>query len=65
MLAEDVALDDSGLGGFGEVACARWGDGVAVVGLAIFGYEADETLVVVVLVVFDVEFIHRSDIHTE
>lgn len=44
VLAEDVTLDDSGLGGFGDIAHSRWKNSIAVVDLAILGQEADEVL---------------------
>lgn len=44
MVAEDVALDDVGGGRFGDVGDAGWEDGVAIVDVAVFGQEADETL---------------------
>ena len=44
VLAEDVALDDAGLLCLCEVADARGEDGVAVIGFAVFGEEADEAL---------------------
>lgn len=44
VLAKDVALDDSGLGGFGDIAHSGWEDSIAVVDLAILGQEADEVL---------------------
>ena len=44
VLSEDVSGDDPRLLGFGDVADARRENGVAVVGLAIFGEEADEAL---------------------
>lgn len=48
--AEDVTLNKAGLFGGADVGCARGEEGVAVVGFAVTGEEADETLVVVVLV---------------
>lgn len=42
--AEDGTVDYFGLAGEGEVGCAVGEDGVAVVGAAVFGEEADETL---------------------
>lgn len=42
--AEDIAGDDAGLFGLGEVGCAGGEDGLAVVGLAVFCEEADEVL---------------------
>lgn len=42
--AEDVAGDDAGLFGLGEVRRSRGEDGLAVVGLAVCGEEADEVL---------------------
>ena len=44
VLAEDVTLDDSGLGGFGDIAHSGWEDSIAVVDLAILSQEADEVL---------------------
>ena len=44
VLAEDVALDDAGLAGLADVGDAAREDGVAVVGPAIPGQEADEAL---------------------
>lgn len=44
VLAEDVTLDDSGLGGLGDVAHSGWEDSIAVVDLAILSQEADEVL---------------------
>lgn len=44
MLAEDVSFDDVGLGCERDVCCASREDGVAVVGLAVFGLETDEAL---------------------
>ena len=42
--AEDVAADDAGAGSLGEVGDIGWEDGVAVVGAAVAGEEADEAL---------------------
>lgn len=42
--AEDVAVNDARLTGLGDVGDAPGEDGVAVVCLAAFGYEADEAL---------------------
>ena len=47
MLAEDVALDDPRLGRFRNVAHSGREDGIAVVGPAVLGEEADEALLVV------------------
>jgi hypothetical protein len=44
VLAEDVALDDAGLAGLADVGDASREDGVAVVGPAVPGQEADEAL---------------------
>lgn len=44
VLAEDVTLDDSGIGGFGDIAHSRWEYSIAVIDLAILGQEADEVL---------------------
>ena len=44
VLAEDVTLDDSGLGGFGDIAHAGWENSIAVVDFAILSQEADEVL---------------------
>jgi hypothetical protein len=44
VLAEDVALDDAGLAGLADVGDAAREDGVAVVGAAVPGEEADEAL---------------------
>jgi hypothetical protein len=44
VLAEDVALNDAGLAGLADVGDAAREDGVAVVGPAIAGQEADEAL---------------------
>lgn len=44
VLAKDVALDDAGLAGLADVGDAAREDGVAVVGPAIPGQEADEAL---------------------
>lgn len=44
VLAEDVTLDDSGLGGFGDIVYSGWKDSIAVVDLAILSQEADEVL---------------------
>ena len=44
VVAEYVAFDDAGSGGFGDVADSRGEDGVAVVYMAVFGEEADEAL---------------------
>jgi hypothetical protein len=41
VLAEDVALDDVGLGCFGDVGDAGGEEGIAVVDVAVFGEEAD------------------------
>lgn len=50
--AEDVAVDDAGLAGLGDVGDARGEDGVAVVGAAALGHEADEALGVVLVVLW-------------
>lgn len=42
--AEDVARDDVGLLGLGDVGSVRGKDGVTIVGVAIFGKEAYESL---------------------
>lgn len=47
VLAEDWSLDDLCGGGFADVCYARGEDGVAVVGSAIFGKEANQTLKVI------------------
>lgn len=44
VLAEDVTLDDSGLGGFCDIAHSGWKNSIAVVDLAILSQEADEVL---------------------
>lgn len=44
MEAEYVAFDNSRLAGFGHVVGVGWQDGIAVINVAIFGDEADETL---------------------
>jgi hypothetical protein len=44
VLAKDVTLDDSGLGGFGDIAHSGWKKSIAVIDLAILGQEADEAL---------------------
>jgi hypothetical protein len=44
VLAEDVALDDAGLAGLADVGDAAREDGIAVVGAAVAGQEADEAL---------------------
>ena len=42
--AEDVALDYAGLASLGDISCAGWQDGIAIVRLAIAGDETDEAL---------------------
>jgi len=44
VLAKDVALDDAGLARLADVGDAAGQDGIAVVGPAVPGQEADETL---------------------
>lgn len=44
VFAKDVASDDACLLGFGNVADSVAEDGIAVVGLAVLGQEADEPL---------------------
>jgi hypothetical protein len=44
VLAEDVALDDVGLGCFGDVGDAGGEEGVTVVDVTVFGEEADKAL---------------------
>lgn len=44
ILAKDVTLDDTGALSFGNVTDSLRQDGIAVICAAIFGQEADETL---------------------
>lgn len=44
MLAKDVALDNAGLASLGDVGDAPRENGIAVVGAAVPGQEADEAL---------------------